>query len=381
MAILVTMIFWTSAFVVLYSYTLYPLLLLFFRRGRPNPAALATEDFPAITVVITAHNEEKGIKDKLENTLGLDYPPHLLNVIVASDASTDSTDRIVQSYGRRNVVLVRADRRRGKEYAQFCAIRLATTPVLVFTDVATHLSRSCLGYLVEQFTDPTIGAVSSRDKLVPLDGRIRGEGAYVRYEMWLRSIESRAAGLVGLSGSCFAARREVCQRWRIDTPSDITVALLCAQLGLRAVSDDRVRGTYHNIKDESREFHRKRRTIIRGITAVWRLRDILNPFRYGLFALQVWSHKIFRWLVPLGMVLLLLASAVLARSSRFYGVALVAQCVGYFMAALGSVSGRFREFAPTRFALYFVSVNLATAAAIWDFLRGVRITSWNPSPR
>lgn len=377
--------FWAGVSLGIYSYALYPLLLLvllpLLRRNVRSQPALTLSDLPAVTVIITARNEAKRIREKLDNSLDLAYPRELLTIMVASDASTDGTDDIVRSYADRNVVLVRPDERKGKEYAQLCAIRKADTPVLVFTDAATRLESNALRLLAEHFLDPTIGAVSSRDELIGADGSVAGEGAYVRYEMKLRAIESRAAGLVGLSGSCFAVRREVCEKWRIDTPSDITVALLCAQAGLRAVSDDRVKGVYQGIKEESREFARKRRTIVRGMTAVWELREALNPLRYGWFAFQVWSHKVLRWLVPVGMVLALSGSAALTKSTPFYGFAFLIQCAGYLAAFLGHVSVRLRAITPVRIALYFVTVNLATAFALWDFLRGVRVTTWNPSQR
>lgn len=374
-------IFWAGVCVSLYSYLLYPLLLrlLVARKNAGGPPSLAASGPPAITVIITARNEGGRIQDKLNNTLGLRYPQDLLTIIVASDASTDDTDKIVESYAGRNVLLVRSSERKGKEHAQLCAIQKAQTPILVFTDAATRLESDALELLAEHFLDRAIGAVSSRDELVGTGGG--GEGAYVRYEMGLRALESRAAGLVGLSGSCFAVRREVCSRWRVDTPSDITVALLCAQAGMRAVSDDRVKGTYQSIKEESREFGRKRRTIVRGMTAVWELREALNPMRYGWFAFQVWSHKIFRWLVPVGMALALAGSAGLATSGRAYRIAFLIQCAGYLGAFLGYISARLRTLMPVRIVLYFVTVNLATAFALWDFLRGVRITTWNPSQR
>jgi hypothetical protein len=300
---------------------------------------------------------------------------------VASDCSEDATDSIVSGFAHRGVTLVRSPERKGKEHAQGLAIKTATGDILVFTDTATRLRPDAIRLLIEDFADPTVGAVSSEDELLSPEGTVRGEGAYVRYEMALRRLESRAAGLVGLSGSCFAVRKEVCARWRSDTPSDITAALLCAQTGLRAISDERVKGAYQDLKDESKEFQRKKRTIIRGMTAVWELREALNPFRYGLFSLQVWSHKILRWLVPVGLLLALGSSAVLARDSDIYRGMFALQLAGYAAAGVAYVSGSARKIMPLRIALYFLLANLATAAALWDFLRGVRIVTWNPSQR
>jgi hypothetical protein len=372
-------LFWTGIFITFYSYLLYPLLLSWLQRRTPARAQSGAQ--AAITVIITARNEARRIAEKLENTLALDYPRELLEIVVASDASTDATDEIVTRFADHRVRLVRSEENKGKEHAQWLAIQTATTPLLVFTDTATRLQPGALRILAEDFNDPQVGAVSSEDELTSPNGEVRGEGAYVRYEMALRRLESNAAGLVGLSGSCFAVRRSVCERWRTDTPSDITTALLCAQAGLRAISESRVKGSYQDLKDESKEFGRKKRTIIRGMTAVWELRESLNPFRYGLFALQVWSHKVFRWLVPVGMVLALVTGAALARDSALYRFLFLVQVAGYAAAALAQLSLGARKLMPLRIALYFTVANLATAAAMWDFLRGVRIVTWNPSQR
>jgi hypothetical protein len=373
-------LFWTGGFIAVYSYLLYPILLRALQRA-PSPASVSSAPLPRLTVIITARNEQKRIAEKLENTLALDYPPELLEVLVASDASTDATDDMVRGFAGRGVQLVRAPENKGKEHAQWLAIQAAQGSILVFTDTATRLRANSLRLLEEDFRDPEVGAVSSEDELIAPNGEVRGEGAYVRYEMALRRLESRAAGLVGLSGSCFAVRKSVCSRWRIDTPSDITTALLCAQAGLKAISDGRVKGSYQDLKDESQEFGRKKRTIIRGMTAVWELRESLNPFRYGLFALQVWSHKVFRWLVPLGLLLAFCANAILAHDSATYRWLFILQLTGYAAALLAHLSSAARRLMPLRIALYFLVANLATAAAIWDFLRGVRIVTWTPSQR
>jgi glycosyltransferase involved in cell wall biosynthesis len=372
-------LFWLGVFIALYSYLIYPLLLALMQRKRLRTAANPA-DLPPMTVIVTARNEERRIAEKLENTLALDYPRHLLEVLVASDASTDATEEIAGRFADRNVRVVRSPERKGKEHAQSLAIRESRNALLVFTDAATRLHPDALRLLAEDFADPQVGAVSSEDELVSPQGEVRGEGAYVRYEMWLRGLESNVAGLVGLSGSCFAVRKSVCDRWRTDTPSDITVALLCAQAGLRAITDARVKGMYQDLKDESKEFERKKRAIIRGMTAVWELRESLHP-RNGLFALQVWSHKIFRWLVPIGMLLALATSIALARDSALYRFFVILQLVAYAAAVCAYLSVTARRMMPLRIALFFFVANIATAAAMWDFLRGVRIVTWNPSQR
>src|SRR5262249_7258078 len=153
---------------------------------------------------------------------------------------------------------------------------------------------------------------SSVDRFVDDHGQVSGEGAYVRYEMWLRSVETRVNSLVGLSGSFFAARREVCRRWAPDRQSDFNTLLNSVALGLRGVQDVQSIGYYRNIVDDRREFSRKVRTVVRGLFVLGSRTGMLNPFRYGLFAWQLASHKLCRWLVPFGMIGALLFGLALA---------------------------------------------------------------------
>ena len=197
-------LFYATAVLCCYSYFLYPLILrLLPRRQAVRSAA---DVLPRLSLIITVHNEAARVGTKLENTLGIDYPDDRLEIIVASDGSTDATDAIVAGFADRGVRLVRADARKGKEYAQLCAIREASGEILVFSDVATQIPADALRLIAAGFDDARVGAVSSEDRFISQDGSVAGEGAYVKYEMWLRRLESDRAGLVGLSGSFFAAR-------------------------------------------------------------------------------------------------------------------------------------------------------------------------------
>ncbi|MGB5180129.1 MAG: glycosyltransferase, partial [Gammaproteobacteria bacterium] len=301
--------------------------------------------------------------------------------IVASDLSMDATDRIVESYAGRGVRLVRADQRKGKEYAQLCAIREASGEILVFSDVATTIPADAFRALVSAFVDKQVGALSSEDRFISNDGRVAGEGTYVKYEMWLRRLESEHAGLVGLSGSFFAARREVCVDWDIYSPSDFNTALNCAKQGLVAVTSPEVVGIYSDVKDSNLEFRRKVRTVIRGLTAIVRHPEVLNPFRMGWFAFQVWSHKLMRWAVPWFMLIFAILTVFLQEKGGIYQAALIAQLGFYAIALLGWLSVRARENSVVRIVFFFVQTNLALAQAVASFLIGKRMTVWTPSQR
>jgi hypothetical protein len=235
--------------------------------------------------------------------------------------------------------------------------------------------------IVERFRDPAIGAVSSEDRFITNDGRIAGEGAYVRYEMWLRRLEGSVNSLVGLSGSFFAVRRVVAANWDDSIPSDFACAMNTVRSGMVAVSDPRVIGIYKDVKDPAKEFPRKVRTAIRGMTALGCVPEVMNPFRYGVFAFQVMSHKVCRWLVPWFLIGGFLTSALLATTERFYAVLLAMQVIGYGIAAVAHVSPLVRSLPPVRIGYFFVQVNAALLKAAIDYLRGVRVVTWSPSVR
>jgi cellulose synthase/poly-beta-1,6-N-acetylglucosamine synthase-like glycosyltransferase len=364
---------------VFYAYFGYALVLyaISFVRSRPVQFGDCT---PTVAFIITVHNEEVRIREKLENTLGLAYPADRLDIVVASDCSTDRTHDIVREYAGKGVRLVVAPERRGKEFAQKTAIDASSGEVLVFTDVAARLDPGGLRAILRAFSDPTVGCVSSADRLIDADGRVSGEGAYVRYEMFLRDLESRVGSVAGLSGSFFAARREACQPWDTDIPSDFTTLLNTLRHGWRGISDRDAIAYYKNIVDERREYSRKVRTIVRGMSGLLRHLTLLNPFQYGLAAWQLCSHKLCRWLVPFALLSALLTSLVLAVSSPFYALLALIQVGAYAAAAIGMRRvGRLSGV--HRLVTFLVSSNLSILHAWLQVARGRRVVVWEPSRR
>jgi cellulose synthase/poly-beta-1,6-N-acetylglucosamine synthase-like glycosyltransferase len=372
-------LFALSVVFVFYAYFGYALILyaISFVRSRQVRFGDYT---PTVAFIITVHNEEARIREKLENTLRVSYPAERLDVVVASDCSTDRTHDIVREYADTGVRLVVAPERRGKEFAQKTAIDATSSEVLVFTDVAARLDPDGLRIILRAFADPTVGCVSSADRLIDADGRVSGEGAYVRYEMFLRDLESRVGSVAGLSGSFFAARRAACHPWETDIPSDFTTLLNTLKHGWRGISDREAIAYYKNIADERREYSRKVRTIVRGISGLLRHLTLLNPFRYGLAAWQLFSHKLCRWLVPFALLTALLTSLVLALSSRFYAVLALLQVAVYVAAAIGMrrVS---RLSGLHRLVTFLVSSNLSILHAWFHVARGQRVVVWEPSRR
>lgn len=373
-------IFWICVVAATYSYFWYPALLLILP-GRKSIGNVQTIPIRKVAIVIAARNEESKISAKLANTLALERHDLVLDLIVASDSSDDGTDDIVRRFADQGIRLVRSPVRKGKEHAQELAVASTDADVIVFTDAGTILPNDALTHLLEAFSDPSVGAVSSVDRFITADGTVQGEGAYVRYEMWLRDLETRFHSLVGLSGSFFAARRAVCRMWDERVQSDFGTALSCVQLGMRAVSDRRVIGYYRNITDNRREYPRKLRTVTRGMNSLRIRAEVLNATRYGRFSFQVFSHKIMRWATPWFLVVALLANAALLSRGPLYVALFAAQLALYLSPLAARAAPGLRKFSLARIGVYFVEVNVAILHATLLTLAGRTMLTWEPSKR
>lgn len=373
-------VFWISLGLIIYVYVGYPMMLLVLRVFRRRGVS-KRPIYPPITLIITAYNEERRIAAKLQNALQQSYPASQLQILVASDCSNDGTDEIVEKHSVRGIGLIRAPERMGKEAAQKLAVHAAKGDILVFSDVATVLESNALANIVENFADPTVGCVSSEDRFLERDGTVSGEGAYIRYEMFLRRLETEVNTVVGLSGSFFAARREVCAEWADNLQSDFNTLLNSIKLGMRGISDPASIGYYQNIRDERKEFDRKVRTVLRGLSvfmASWRM---VNPVRYGLFSWQLLSHKLCRWLVPFALIEALLSNALLASESIFYGLTMFVQILFYSIALSSRMMKRSSNIAYFKIPAFFVLANWSILIAWYRYFRGDRVVAWEPSKR
>ena len=373
-------VFIVSVLLVLHAYLGYPLslwLVSIFHRKISVRNAIS----PTVTIILTVYNEAGRIRQKIDNMLHLQYPKDKLQIIVASDGSSDATNSVVGEYRTSGIELLEIKERAGKEAAQKEAVKYARGEVFVFTDVATMFDTDSLKKIVSNFADTSVGCVSSEDRIMDKNGKPAGEGIYVRYEMWLRKLESIVNSLVGLSGSYFAARREVCRDFSGDMQSDFRTVLNAVKLGLRGISDPEVIGWYEDIVEEKKEFSRKIRTVVRGLTVFFRHLEFFNIFKYGLFSYQYFCHKLLRWLVPFFLVLAFLSNILLITDSSWWVLLLALQTMFYGLAFLGwsinaSVFGMI-----TKIPTYFVTVNASIFVAWIRFLKGERITMWTPSKR
>jgi glycosyltransferase involved in cell wall biosynthesis len=373
-------IFILSIALIFFAYLGYPITLLvigfFFKK-----TVKQEEILPRISFIITVHNEEKRILPKLENTATLDYPASKFQVIIAADGCSDRTNEIVQEFNKANFQLLALQERRGKENAQQEAVRLASGDILFFSDVATILDRGILKEMVSNFSDPLIGCVSSKDMILSEKGDIRGEGLYVKYEMWLRRLESKINSVVGLSGSFFAARKEVCEDFSANMQSDFRTLLNSIKKGLRGISDEKAIGYYQHAINEKQEFNRKVRTVLRGQTVFFNNLEFLNIFKYGLFSFQYLCHKLLRWSVPILMIIILLTNFLLITRSVIYQISLFLQIGFYTMGVLSLLNKLPGANKLMKIPEYFIMVNYSILIAWLKLIRGERVISWRPTDR
>ncbi len=366
--------FWISVGLVLYAYLGYPLLLALFSSfaGRPARRDSIT---PEMTIIIPVHNQVDTIHDKIENTLNMGYPVEKLHIIVSSDGSDDGTDEVVRRYEDRGVTLIQSTERGGKVAAQLRALPFIRGEVTVFTDSSIMLHPGSLHAIAQPFADPEVGCVSSEDH-VPAGG----EGLYVRYEMLLRRLEGRTGTLVGVSGSFYAVRSKLVEETDPRYTRDFLVPLSIIEKGYRVRSDPGAQGHFLPARNASSEFHRKVRTVMRGMDVLVHRRRLLHPFRYPFVSWALISHKITRWLVPVALAAAFLANTALL-GEPFY-LFLFAGQLGLYFTGLGAVLfpavGRFL---PAKAVLFFLVTNAAILLAWIRYLSGGRAIVWEPTKR
>lgn len=337
MSIIATALAVAPIIVFVYAYAIYPgLLWLLARLSRSRVRPAAVEEWPTVTLTVPVYNESLSIGRKLDELLSLDYPKEKLQILVISDASTDATEEIVASYADRGVELLRLAARRGKTAAENAAGPAARGSIIVNSDATVRVPPQALKALVRSFDDPSVGVASGRDVSIDHERREvnRGESQYVGYEMWVRSLESRVGSIVGASGCFYGIRARIYDStFPEELSRDFASALMARANGLRAVSVDDALCYVPRAGTLRSEFRRKVRTMARGLETLWRWRRMMNPIRYGAFALMLISHKLCRWLVYLLLPLAFLGLALLAGSSRIGTVAFTAAAAGTLASA------------------------------------------------
>ncbi len=363
-------VFWLCVALLVYTQIGYPLLLAALarlRRARP-PAPAASDELPSVSLIVAAYDEGAVIARKVENALALDYPRERLQIVVASDGSSDGT---ILEARRAGADLVLDLERGGKIRAQDAAVARSTADVVAFSDANSTWQPDALRELVGAFADPRIGYACGQVRFVN-DGGTNQEGLYWRYEMALRALESRLCSVTAGNGAIYATRRAAYIEVDPIMGHDLSFPFNMVKRGWRAVYVPQACATEKMVPSIEGEFARKRRMMSHAWPIVLR-GGLLSPRGYPpLYLLMMGSHRVLRYAAPFLHVGALVASFALGASHWFYAVALALQ-LGLILAAM---LGRIMPLRPLLVIRYYVLTTASVAVGLWDWLRHGTPAGW-----
>jgi cellulose synthase/poly-beta-1,6-N-acetylglucosamine synthase-like glycosyltransferase len=374
-------LFWASVLTVLCTYLLFPLIVLVRALIRPRPHASA-DIRPSVSIVIAAHNEAAGIGAKLENVLSLDYPPDQLEVVIASDGSTDGTDEIIQRYVKRGVRLLSLPRQ-GKAPALNAAVAATRGEILVFSDANSLYAEDAIVALMRPFADPLVGGVAGDQRYVADgagDAIAAGEQRYWNVDRMLKTAESRAGNVISATGAIYAVRRSLFRPVPDGVTDDFFTSTGVIAQGYRLVFAPGAVAFEPVARSAELEFGRKVRVITRGLRGVLLRRELLYPRSHGFYVVQLLGHKVLRRLMVFPLTIAAATSPLLWRRGRIYRLATVLQAAVYGLGSVGILLARTPVGRRKVFVLpaFFCFVNAAALKATWNVVRGRRIDLWEP---
>ncbi len=374
-------LFWSAVVLIAYTYLLFPVVVFLRAQWRPKPFETA-DITPPVSMIIAAHNEEQNLVSKLDNIVSYDYPSDRLEVIVASDGSDDDTEEIVRGYEHRGIRLLPLPRV-GKAAALNAAVSASSGEVLVFSDANSMYAPDAIRQLVMPLADPQVGGVVGDQRyLQKATSAITGDGerSYWDFDRRLKQWQSIAGSVTSATGAIYAIRRSLFLPVAEGVTDDFVTSTQVVASGHRLVfAPNGV--AYEPVAGSSvSEFQRKVRVITRGLRGVFLMRQLLNPVRYGFYAVQLFTHKVLRRLMVFPLIVVLLTSVLLWHYSLFYQLIALVQLGLYGLAGLGAllVTTRIGRIKLFTFPFFFCMVNLACLRATLNLLCGHRIDRWEP---
>ena len=378
MTLLAAVLFWSCAALLVYAHAMFPALLRLCAPLLRRPVVRA-EHLPGVTLVVSAFNEEKHIRAKIEDCLRLDYPADRLEILVVSDGSTDRTDAILATMTDPRVRTHRLPERGGKAAAQNAAAALARHEVLFFTDATTMHPPDTLRILLRNLADPSVGCVTGRPVFRRDEGAVsRGLEARFALEMGMRGALGEVYSLLGAQDCVYAVPRAYYRPVRPDLDGGFVGPLLVLEAGRRTVYEPDALAYVDRPPPGLRsEFARRSRIVLRGLRGLLHLRRLMNPLRRPFLALALLSTRLLRWLTPLFLLVLLAANLALL-DRPFYRVTLLLQALFYAAAAAGAfLASRGRSGGPAlALPFYFCLLAAAAAAGIARLARGETGQVW-----
>jgi len=366
-------LFWFSVGFVFYSFLGYPLflkVLSFFLQEKPyENAKKQNVSLPMVSLIISAYNEQSVIEDKILNSLNLNYPKELLEIVVVSDASSDGTDEITARYAKGNIVLRSYPERMGKTACLNRAVPLTKGEIIVFSDANARYDANATRELVKHFEDHRIGFVSGVTHYCEQQ-EIHSIGLYTSIEVKTKKLESRFGSCMGADGAIFAIRKHLYPELDSSAINDLVIPFRIIKEGFRGVLEERAFCVEEVAKEDRREFLRQVRITNRTLRAIGSHLELMNPFKFGFFSFELLSHKVCRLLVPFALVTLLLANIFLASKSPFYLTTLVGQLIVLCLACVSYVFGK--GLVKVSFISLLTTFVMVNSAILWGWVSLVR---------
>lgn len=378
-----TVVFWAAVCLLIYIYAGYPLILYIWAKLNPRSYLRNKEYEPSVSILVVAHNEAANVSERLDNLLALDYPRHRLEIILASDGSTDDTVTLARRYVPQGVSVFEFGIHRGKPAVLNELVPLAKGNIIVLADMRQRFEPTALRALVAPFVDIRIGAVTGELILTgDKNGSAAGEGVgfYWKYEKFIRRQETMIDSTVGVTGAIYAMRRSLFSPIASDTLiDDVLIPMNIVRQGYRVVYEPTARAHDRKAVSTDKEFARKVRTIAGNYQLLLRHAWLLNPFLNRLWW-QTISHKYCRLLSPPCLVLALAANYRLLHLPE-YQLLFVLQVIFYVAAYFGYVNEALAKTTPFISVPYtFCLLNWATVVALFRFISGRQHVTWNREP-
>ena len=375
---MIEVLFWACLGLVVYTFVGYGILLralltvkrIFCGNPKQPSAPTSDEEWPEVTLLICAYNEESVVEEKMQNCHALSYPAGKLHVVWCTDGSDDNTCKLLSEYD--DVQILHQPERRGKTAALNRAMNYVTTPIIVFTDANTKLCNNAIREMVRAFRDPKVGCVAGEKRIEvrSTDGAAAGgEGVYWRYESTLKRWDSELCSTMGAAGELFAIRRELFRPMDLNMLlDDFIMSMLIVKDGYRIAYVPTAYAIESGSADLVEEQKRKRRIAAGGLQSIWKLRGLLNPFRYPVVGFQFLSHRVLRWsITPFALIALLPLNVwlVLDNKGTIYTIIWALQCVFYLLASIGfSQAAQGLKSKITFIPMYFLFMNLNVFSGI-----------------
>ncbi|UII19183.1 glycosyltransferase family 2 protein [Fulvivirga ligni] len=386
----IEILFWIGLFIIFYSYLGYGILLFILvklkRAFGKAEEELPTDFLPQITHVIAAYNEEDFIREKISNSLNLDYPKDKLQVIIVTDGSNDKTMDIIKEYPE--IEHYHEDSRNGKIAAVNRMIPYIKSSITVFSDANTLLNDEAYKNIVRHFSAEKVGLVAGEKRVMSKDkdgAAASGEGFYWKYESKLKKWDSELHSVVGAAGELFAIRTELFKP--VDTNiviEDFYISLSLAMQGYKVVYEPDAYAMESGSASVGEELKRKIRIAAGGIQAIVKLKGLLNFFKYGVLSFQYISHRVLRWtLAPLCLLLVLFTNIYLAYLQiPLYELILICQVAFYLFSIIGWLLQNNNLKIKIFFIPYYFSMmNYAVFRGFFRYVKGSQSAVWEKAKR